>query len=504
MEDDLTSSKGKAPIQSELFPDLVTEYNDGRDELNLAEFPISAIGNRSDPNLKTLKFEDRCFDKAAGEMIDRKLIVTASDEYGLPTTADDEVLLGLLQISRLQKFESPTVVFTPYQLLRILGWSVSTYNYRRIREAINRWVGVTLYYDNAWRDKQTGKWVEAKFHFIEFAEFYKQGKETALAPDGASIIKWNDLIFRNFREGNLKTLDFHLYRALESGIAKRLFRFLDKRFHYRKRLVFALEAFACDKIGLTRPIKVGTSGKTTVDVAQIKRRLLPAIKELEQNKFIVERDPDDRFTKDPAGVWQVHFERYIERDEDAAEQQSLEIKVEDVGVLEGRLIGHGVTLAQARRLVSEFDDERIESQLDALEFLLAKGGETAPQNRGGWLVKAVSENYGPPRGFKTRAQIAHEAQERAERLKAKEEARLKKQTQEAAQKAVEEAKREEEERRVETYLASLTDQERGKLEADALKDSPLAFGRVGSPFRRAIIHTHVLELLTKLDHDDSD
>ena len=62
MEEDLTRSESKVPLQAELFPDMVTEYNDGRDELNLAEFPISAIGSRSDPNIKTLRFEDRFFD----------------------------------------------------------------------------------------------------------------------------------------------------------------------------------------------------------------------------------------------------------------------------------------------------------------------------------------------------------------------------------------------------------------------------------------------------------
>ena len=63
-----------------------------------------------------------------------------------------------------------------------------------------------------------------------------------MAQEGSSVIKWNDLIFRNFKEGNLKTLDFHFYRSLESGIAKRMFRFLDKRFHFRSRLSFVLEA----------------------------------------------------------------------------------------------------------------------------------------------------------------------------------------------------------------------------------------------------------------------
>ena len=486
--------------QEDLFPDLPSEYQDGRDELNLAEFPISAIGSRSDPSVKTLRFEDRTFDKASGEMIHRRLTITASDEHGLPTTADDEVLLGLLQMSRLQKFESPSVTFTPYQLIRILGWTVSTYNYKRIREAIDRWLGVTLYYENAWRDKKTGQWVDASFHFIEFAEFYKPGKEGVMALEGSSVIKWNDLIFRNFKEGNLKTLDFHFYRSLESGIAKRMFRFLDKRFHFRSRLSFVLEAFACEKIGLTRPTKVSYTGRASVDVAQIKRRLMPGIKELEDLKFIATMPEKNRFTKDSAGIWQVHFERYFEAPTDTQQQpqQVLDMKVEDVSVLEGRLIGHGVSKSQARRFVSEFDDDRIEIQLEALEFLLAKGGETAPVNRGGWLSKAITENYGPPKGFKSRAQLEQEAHERAETLRKKEEQRRKKKLEEDARQADEKAREEANTKKAETYLASLTPQERQKVENDALSDSPFA-NREGSPFRRSVIQSHVLRLLAKLE-----
>lgn len=495
MEEELVKPKDGDQFQTELFPELVSEYQDGRDELNLAEFPISAIGSRFDPNQKTLKFEDRSFDKATGEMIDRQLTITASDEYGLPTAADDEVLLGLLQMSRLQKFDSPTVSFSSYQILRILGWQFSTYNYRRVRDAINRWLGVTLYYKNAWRDKKTGQWVDANFHFIEFVEFHKPGKESAIAPDGHSVIKWNDLVFRNFKAGNLKTLDFHLYRALKSGIAKRLFRFLDKRFYHRSRLSFSLEAFACEKIGLTRPIKVTTNGKTLVDVAQIKRRLLPAITELEEQQFIAKRDPEKRFTKDSGGVWQVHFERYV--DSAAEPQQKLDIEIDDVSVMEGRLIGHGVTKAQARRLVSEFDDPRVEMQLDALEFLLAKG-EGAPQNRAGWLVKAIMENYGPPRGFKTRAQLEQEAKEKAERLRAKEEARRQQLIHQRSKSEEEEAEYRERDRRVEAYLAALDSKKRQELEDTAVRESGL-LGRTPGIFRKTAIFAYVWKIIEQQD-----
>src|SRR5260370_32510669 len=145
----------KEPAQQLLFADIVSNYQEGRDELNLAEFPISAIGNRLDPSVKTILFEDAAFDKSTGETITRKLTITASDQYGLPTALDDEILLGFLQLSRIQNFEARTVSFTPYQLLRVLGWSINTNNYRRIKESINRWLYVPLYYENAWRHKIT-------------------------------------------------------------------------------------------------------------------------------------------------------------------------------------------------------------------------------------------------------------------------------------------------------------------------------------------------------------
>jgi hypothetical protein len=487
------SNAGKESEQHELLPDLLHDYQDGRDELNLAEFPISAIGNRFDSTVKTLKFEDTAFDKASGEVIHRKLTITASDEYGLPSTADDEVLLGLLQLSRIQKFKSSTVVFTPYQLLKILGWQVSTHNYRRLRESINRWLGVTLHYENAWRDKNTGAWIDAGFHFIDFVEFHKPGHESALAPDGYSVIRWNDLVFKNFREGNLKTLDFHRYRELKSGIAKRMFRFLDKRFYLRSRLSFELEAFACDKIGLTRPMKVSSSGVATLDIAQIKRRLLPALQELQEARFIVSVPPELRFTKDTVGKWHIHFEHSSPSEDSAPSVEA----VEDISLNEGRLLSHGVVRSQAKRLVAEFDEERIERQLDALEYLLGRK-DGAPENRAGWLVKAIEDDYGLPRGFKTRQQLEREAKEKAERARDRgiqARRRVRGGDSSKADGDGSSAQFKQEQEQVEAYLKRLSPQQREQLESDAIAKSPLNNGRLPMLVRQTIIYNHVVSLL---------
>ena len=49
--------------QCELFPKELSSYRDGRYELNLAEFPITTVGSRFDPSVKTLSFEDDAFDR---------------------------------------------------------------------------------------------------------------------------------------------------------------------------------------------------------------------------------------------------------------------------------------------------------------------------------------------------------------------------------------------------------------------------------------------------------
>src|SRR4051794_39656473 len=96
-------------IEPEVLP---TKAIQGKDELNLAEFPLSAIAERTDPSQKTLTFEDRIWDESRGEVVTRQLTITASDQFGLPTALDDEVILGLVQLSKLHDFSDRRVPFT--------------------------------------------------------------------------------------------------------------------------------------------------------------------------------------------------------------------------------------------------------------------------------------------------------------------------------------------------------------------------------------------------------
>ena len=123
---------------------IPTRLTEGRDELNFAEFPLSAISERPNPEVKTITFEDSIFDKSKNQNISRKVTITGSDAYGLPTPIDEEVLLALIQLSKLQNFQSKRVYFTRYQLLQLLKWKPNGQNYERLDHALKRWIGVTL------------------------------------------------------------------------------------------------------------------------------------------------------------------------------------------------------------------------------------------------------------------------------------------------------------------------------------------------------------------------
>ena len=69
----------------EAFTDQApSKLPDGKDEMNLAEFPLCCIADRAQPDQKTLVFEDQVWDASRGEMVPRKLTITGSDEFGLP------------------------------------------------------------------------------------------------------------------------------------------------------------------------------------------------------------------------------------------------------------------------------------------------------------------------------------------------------------------------------------------------------------------------------------
>ena len=132
--------------------------NNGRDEMNLAEFPITLLTDRSPRDQKTLRYED-----AHG-----KLLITGSDAYGLPTAADADVIVALMQLTKIKNnFTDATVPFSRYELLKTLTWPDTGKFYKRLAESLYRWSTTSLHYQGAWWDNNKKKNVNVVMHILE-------------------------------------------------------------------------------------------------------------------------------------------------------------------------------------------------------------------------------------------------------------------------------------------------------------------------------------------------
>lgn len=439
-----------SPSDPDLPPPKIIE---GKDELNLAEFPLSAIADRLNPDQKTLTFEDRIWDESRGEMVPRQLTISAADNYGLPTALDDEVILGLVQLSKLRDFVGRKVPFTRYQLLQILGWSDDTKNYERLEKALNRWVGVTLYYKNAWWNKKEKCWMDEKFHILDNVTLYDRDRGSSASNQSQfplSTFTWNDVIFRSFADGNLKSIDFDFYKNLKSSIAKRLYRFLDKRFFYRDRWEFNLKEVSWEHVGLAR----------SYDAANLKRKLLTGIRELQAKDFIESMSDSGRFRKVRSGEWSVVFQKA----RPANTQQTRKEPNQASQPLVQALVERGITPSTAQLTVASFPANRIQAQLEVFDWLVTRNNPRVSRNPPGFLIASIKAEYAPPRDYVSRQEQQTRETQIAERKRHAEERAIQRAAKEQAQQSAREGA-------IQKFWQSLSDEERQRMETDALSEA---------------------------------
>jgi hypothetical protein len=461
----------------------LVNLKDGRDELNLAEFPLATIADRVPEGQKTLMFEDEICDRESGELIPRKLTITGSDQYGLPTALDDEVILGLVQLTNLQSnFTNPCVPFTRYELIRLLGWRHEGKSYARIEESLNRWIGVTLYYEKAWWDREARSWVDEKFHILEHVSLYGRGDRRIAKKPGAlahspSSFTWNKVVFRSFQADNVKRLDFEFYLRLKNPASKRAYRFLDKRFYWRRRWEFDLREFACEHVGLSRNYHTG----------ELKRRLRPAIDELEREGFLEPLPTAERYLRVQRGKWKVVL---VKKNEEAVQV------VPAVGPLERELVARGVTPVMATKLVSSYSEEKIREKVEAFDWMQSRNGERQfSRNPAGYLVKAIQDDYALPKGFESKASRERRENEARERQRLCQEAARERESKEAAR--VEAQRRE-----LQAFWDSLGPGERAELEREAfaeadswLKGHAHGPGPIAAAARQQILDRHIRRMI---------
>jgi hypothetical protein len=444
----------------------------GRDEMNLAEFPIALLTDRVPKDQKEAIYQDEIKDERTGLTLTRKLTITAGN-YGLTTPLDDEIILALIQLTRQKNnFTTRKVEFSRHELVQVLGWSVGGAKYERIETALDRWTSVYLKYENAWRDNRTKSWTTVGFHIIDKYELTDNrtgSDQLELIP---SYIIWGEDIFESFQAGYLKPLDYDLCMGLRNSTAKRMYRFLDKRFHHKPDWIFDLKELAHEHIGL---------GRHYEGPSHLKRNLMPAISELEEVGFLEPLVENDRFPKEGKN-WKV---RLIRKSSALTTLPASSVEPAPLPPLVTDLIARGVTKATAVELVHKHAAEAVQAKIEVFDFLKDKGDKRIAKSPAGFLVKSITDDYATPEGFIPKAErdrlaeVAHQNKQ-AEAQKAR-------RKQQEAHREREEAKQ------IDAYRKSLTPEQFAQLEADTLahatdqEQQSLADPAL-KPFRTTLIH----------------
>ena len=362
----------------------MTEFADGRDENNLAEFPISLLGDSAPPGLKTIEFEDTLDDWETGQTIVRRVCITGSDKFGLPTAKDEEVLLALIQLTKIANdFTSPEVWFVKRDVLELLGWKNRGWAYDRVEEALHRLKGTSIHYWNSWRDQAKGRWRDsAAIGVIDYFTITDGRYQSGAGSDserGKSRFCWNKLFFESFEAGYVKKLDFAIYRSLHRPAAKRAYRFLDKRFWHKDEWEFDLRQFACEKLGFSRAYTTG----------QLKERLRPALGELEEIGFI----ETPSFRKGRSKIWTLAVVKKT------AKVESADRSCAPQNPWAAELVQRGVKKKAANEIANRYAAEFIREKVAFVDWLIARGDKRVSKSPAGFLVAAIRDNYPPPKDF---------------------------------------------------------------------------------------------------------
>ena len=395
----------------------------GKDEMNLAEFPMTSLSDKQTPGETILKFEDQIYDDRKKKMVPRKRIIEGSKEYGLPTATDDSVILALIQLTKQKNgFTDREVVFSRHELIQLLQWPNKGQSYDRIAQSLHRLASVTYHFENSWWDNRRKAWTTKIFGIIDNVDLNDSREHDAQGGLFSSRIMWNQTVLDSFQAGYLRSLDFQLAMSFKHIITMRIYRFMGKRFHLKPEWTFDLKNFSCEHIGLGRNYEGGK---------QIARKLQPALSELEGAGFL-ERMPDsERFTKSGRN-WSI---RLVQKPGCLAEPVSDLISDQPASPLASELEKRGIHAAAAAELVQAHPAPLVLAKIEIFDWLTVRHDKKLAKNPAGYLLKSITDRYVVPPGFVSKAMTEEKAAQARQADEAKAADRRKRQKQDAEAKA---------------------------------------------------------------------
>src|SRR5919112_1104437 len=288
-------------------------------EGNFEDHPYFTVGNqRSGEGILRYSSTIRTRD---GQELKQTWTVRAVQGLGLPGTLDQDVYVALLQIIDRQGGipEDGWISFSLYELMQLLRRTHGGRDYRQIKESLERLAGTVIQSKNA---------------------FYRQ------------------------------SLDSDFYGSLNSSVAKRLYRFVDKKRNQQRR--WEVDLFSLrDRIPLS-PYKYPS---------KIREKLEPAHEELTHKGFFKRVT----YRKTSEGDNLVCYEI---ADDFSNRRPAVQLDATpEVRIAVERLKAEGLRSDAAEDLVYHHGPERCLRYAEAVTF------RKHVRNRAGWVRKAIENGY---------------------------------------------------------------------------------------------------------------
>lgn len=367
----------------------------GKDEMNLAEFPIATLRGRGDSR-REIVYRGEIVDRVTGIRMDQAWRVTGDSLLGLPNEFDERVYVALMAITARSGFTGRRVAFSVYQILKIMGQTANSRSYEFVERSLRRLKGVTITAQGAFFDNTTKEYVRTTMSFNLIDKFwlsYREKDNHVREEVGVpAYMVWSEEIWNSFQAGYIKNLDLDYFYNLENPTARRLYRLLDKRMWYENQGSIDLKAL------------VGRLGMVEyAHRSQIKRKLEPAITELLQTGFLESYRYDDQpgYTR----VYFVRSPRLPRASEEPAAQQERS--------LIDQLVSRKISRERAQQLLDLYGEVCVEEKLELLQWKLDTPQRGRPvTDPAAWLIRAIEANFQLPSGFKPTAERRRDAEER--------------------------------------------------------------------------------------------
>jgi hypothetical protein len=324
----------------------------------------------------------------------------ASEELGLPSTADRDKYIAFMRIAMEQKIkhgalENP-VRFTGYHLLKELGLTYSGENY----EDINRWgkrmVDTSITSEQVIFLPARKKYMNKTVHV--FRSFMRSGESKA---DGSSRteayeVLLEDWLLENLNQSYVVPEDFNAYRTLKRPTAKGVFGYLHLWFHASQgRSIEKDYAELCMMLNV--PVYK--------HVSKIKETMGRSLDELAQIGYLTSWDIKPMMSKEGYKLVLEAGEAVlrvlaISKRKQLGNPDIPTLTTEQTEAL-ATLTSKGITPTKATALLERYTAQMLLDQSEYAEFLISHDKRRKIQNPAGFLIYIVENEVPIPNDFVT-------------------------------------------------------------------------------------------------------